>query len=137
MNSSIVIGYDSGKDLPKRCIIEKQKRGFLPFVSRVSLQKARSAFCATQVQHFASAVVMNKGERQLEMDTTESTSAPEKRTGWRRVTWQAIFIALLVAEVTIVGLVMLFQEPEARTVAASAFACGLTTVASGLKEYYG
>jgi hypothetical protein len=66
------------------------------------------------------------------MDTTESASVPEKRAGCRRVTWQGVLIALLVAEVTIVGLVMLFQEPVARAVAVSTFVCGLTTVAFGL-----
>lgn len=66
------------------------------------------------------------------MDTTEPIPVPKKRTGCRRVTWQVVLITLLVAEVTSVGLVMLFQAPVARTVVVSTFICGLTTVAFGL-----
>jgi hypothetical protein len=62
------------------------------------------------------------------MDTIEPASVPKKRAGCWRMTWQRALIALLVAEVTIVELVMMFQEPKARTVAVSAFVCGLTTM---------
>ncbi|MFL7794357.1 MAG: hypothetical protein AB8I69_19600 [Anaerolineae bacterium] len=62
------------------------------------------------------------------MDTIEPASVPKKRAGCWRMTWQRALIALLVAEVTIVELVMMFQEPKAQTVAVSAFVCGLTTM---------
>ena len=65
------------------------------------------------------------------MGTMEPTPIPEKRAGCRRVTWQAILITLLVMGFAAAGLLLLFQEPHDRTIAVSAFVCGLTTVASG------
>jgi hypothetical protein len=59
----------------------------------------------------------------------EPTPIPEKRAGCRRVTWQAILITLLVMDFAAAGL--LFQESHDRTIAVSAFVCGLTIVASG------
>lgn len=66
------------------------------------------------------------------MDTTESASAPEKRMGRRRVTWQTTLIGLILAEFCAVAVLMVFQEPEAVTIAVSAFVCGLTTLAIGV-----